>query len=160
MKKITIDGKEYTITFSIAASLYNECTEKIMDSFVAGGMIQEAAESKNIESATKRVISTVANIPQKACVLFYAGLLENHGSEFGDGTVPTLKDATKLLATYRLEHSDDNDGKGISLYDIMSDMMDQIVEDHFFELIGLDRVMDGLEEQKKPKRSKKKAGEE
>ena len=159
MKKITIDGKEYTITFSIAASLYNECTESIMDSFVKGGMIEEAVESKNADYATKNIISTIANIPQKACVLFYAGLLENHGSEYGDGTVPTLKDATKLLATYRLEHTDDNDGKGISLYDIMSDMMDQIVEDHFFELIGLDRMMDGLD-QKKPKRSKKKAGEE
>lgn len=159
MKKITIDGKEYTITFSIAASLYNECTESIMDSFVAGGMIQEAAESKNIDGATKRFVSTIANIPQKACVLFYAGLLENHGADYGDGSVPTLKDATKLLAKYLKEHKDDNNGDGMSFYDVMTEMMEQIAEDNFFDMIGLNKVMGGLTE-KKAKRSRKKAGEE
>lgn len=159
MKKITIDGKEYTITFSIAASLYNECTESIMDGFVKGGMIEDDLENKNTDGVLKNIISTIANIPQKACVLFYAGLMENHGAEYGDGSVPTLKDATKLLAKYLKEHKDENEGNGKSFYDVMSEMMEQIVEDHFFEMIGLDKMVDGLTE-KKPKRSKKKVGEE
>lgn len=159
MKRITIDGKEYTITFSIAASLYNECTESIMDGFVKGGMIEESIDSKNVEGATKHIISTVANIPQKACILFYAGLLENHGADYGDGSVPTLKDATKLLAKYLKEHKEDNEGKGVSFVDIMNDMMEQIAEDNFFEMIGLDKMME-VQSEKKAKRSRKKAGEE
>ena len=159
MKRITIDGKEYTITFSIAASLYNECTESIMDSFVKGGMIEESIDSKNVEGATKNIISTIANIPQKSCILFYAGLLENHGADYGDGSVPTLKDATKLLAKYLKEHKEDNEGKGISFVDIMNDMMEQIAEDNFFEMIGLDKMME-VQSEKKTKRSRKKVGEE
>ncbi len=159
MKRITIDGKEYTITFSIAASLYNECTESIMDSFVKGGMIEESIDSKNVEEATKNIISTIANIPQRACILFYAGLLENHGADYGDGSVPTLKDATKLLARYLKEHKEDNEGKGVSFVDIMNDMMEQIAEDNFFEMIGLDKMME-VQSEKKAKRSRKKAGEE
>ena len=154
MKRITIGGKEYVFEFSIAASLYNECTEEIMNGFVSGGMIQSAAQDNDIEGAMHQFISSVANIPQRALTLFYAALMEHHGVEFGDGTIGSKKAATKLLGEYMKEHPDDNDGKGKSFYDVMSEMMELMVADNFFEMIGLDKMMEGLSDEK-PKRKKR-----
>ena len=78
-KMIAIGGKEYEIEFTVEASLYNECTEK-----VAGLMIEisEAQEKENIRS----VISSMSDIPQTTLTMFYAGLLEHHGED-GDKSV-------------------------------------------------------------------------
>lgn len=161
MKKITIGGYEYTLEFSIAASLYNECTEEILNGFLAGGMIQNAATEKNVEGALEQFVHSVSNVPQRASVLFHAALLEHHGTDYGDGTIKSIKDSTRLLGQYIREHKDDNDGKGKSFYDVMSEMMELIVEDNFFEMTGLTQMFENLtaEEKKKPGR-KKKAGAE
>ena len=91
MKKITIDNKEYTFEFTIEASLYDECTLSIMDTFVKGGMVKGAAEDEDLENAMSNLLETIANMPTKALTLFYAGLLEHHGAE-GDKTVRSKSD--------------------------------------------------------------------
>lgn len=136
MKKITINKKEYSLEFTIEASLYDECTKSVMDMFVKGGMIQGAAEDNNAEDALENLIETISNLPQKALTLFYAGLLEHHGPE-GDGSIQGMNDAKKLLASYLRESNN-------SFRDVLSDMMQLMADDHFFELIGLDKMTEEL----------------
>ena len=149
MKRITINKKEYTLEFTIEASLYDECTKSVMDMFVKGGMIQGAAEDNNAEDALENLIETISNLPKKALTLFYAGLLEHHGPE-GDGSIIGMADAKKLLATYLKESEK-------SFRDVLSDMMQLMADDHFFELIGLDKMTEDLTE-KLPKEETSKAG--
>ena len=104
MKRITIDKKEYTFEFTIEASLYDDCTRSVMDMFVKGGMVQGAAEDNDVNSAMENLLDTIANLPQKALTLFYAGLLEHHGPE-GDGSIQGKNDAKKLLASYLKENN-------------------------------------------------------
>lgn len=147
MKRITIDKKEYIVEFSIEATLYNECTEKIMDMITNVGVAQATMESDDIsnedktDTAIRTVISNTADIPQRALILFYAGLLEHHGTDNGDGSVRSKNDAKRLLTAYLRE----NEGK--SLYDVMNEMTEEIINDHFFEMIGVDKVMNNANQQ-------------
>lgn len=147
MRRITINGKEYTIEFSIAASLYNEGTEEILNGFVEGGLIESETKDGQVDNALKRVVSTMANVPHKAITLFYTGLIEHHGAD-GDRTIQSQNDAKNLIADYIKE-------SGKSFYDVLTEMIEVIEEDHFFEMIGLDKVMENLDEPKKSRRSSK-----
>ena len=161
MKRITIAGKEYTFKFSVQASLYNECTESILDGYAMSGRMSASAEENDAEAMYKEIISTMANIPKKATTLFYAGLLEFHGKK-GDGSVKSLGEAEDLLTDY-LEENIDNEGKWTkSFSDVLNEMMEIMYEDNFFALIGLDKITKQAEKQTedKPKRRKKsKVGE-
>ena len=136
MKKITINKKEYTFEFSIEASLYDDCTKSVMDMFVKGGMVTGAAEAKDVEGAMDNLIDTIANLPNKALTLFYAGLLEHHGPE-GDGSIQGMSDAKRLLADYLKE-------KKKSFRDVLGEMMDLMAKDSFFDLIGLNQITTDL----------------
>lgn len=159
MRRLTINGKEYTFKFSIEASLYNECTEATMNMFLSFGEAQGEAEiagsedlasaKKQYMSALRKTFSSVANIPQTALTLFYAGLMECHGAS-GDNTVRSISDAKKILADY-LRESESN------FFDVNNMMLECMGEDNFFELTGIAKIlnqMDG-EEKKKPGKSKK-----
>ena len=147
MKRITIDKKEYKFEFTIEASLYDDCTKSIMDLFVTGGMVSNAAENNDIDGAKEYFISSMANIPQITLTLFYAGLLEHHGSE-GDNTILSKSVAKKLLATYLKENNK-------SFRDVLGEMMEQMAEDNFFDLIGLNQVANELTEDEKKESGKK-----
>lgn len=161
MKRITIDNKEYTIEFSIEATLYNECTEKIMDLMVSAGIAE--AETRNDELSDKQRVSVLADafkknvsdIPNRALTLFYAGLLEHHG-EFGDKSVLSINEAKRLLVCYMKQT------EGLSLYDVVNEMIEEMSKDHFFEKIGVDKVVKNANETvkkeiKKPQDHKKKS---
>ena len=139
MKKITINNKEYTIEFSIEASLYDDCTKSVMDMFVKGGMVTAAAEEGDLEGAKENFLDSIANIPQKALTLFYAGLLEHHGTD-GDKTVQSKNDAKKLIKLYIAESKK-------SFRDVMSEMMEQMAEDSFFDLVGLNQITTEMTEE-------------
>lgn len=149
MKRITIGNKEYTFEFSIEASLYDECTTDIMDTFVKGGMTQSAAENNDLEGVLDNFLETIALLPQKTLSIFYAGLLEHHGPE-GDNSVKSKQDAKRILKTY-LEESNK------SFRDVFGEMMELMVNDNFFEKIGLNQIADELtkETNKKTKTSNK-----
>ena len=53
MKRITIDGKEYTIEFSIEATLYSECTESVMNMIMSAGVTQAEVEQEDISDKEK-----------------------------------------------------------------------------------------------------------
>ena len=157
MKRITIGGKEYTFKFSVAASLYHECTETILDGYAMSGKMSASAEGNDAETMLKELVSTMANIPTRATILFYSGLLEYHGKR-GDGSINSLADAEELLTDYLEEKQDENGNWTISFSDVLSEMMDIMYEDNFFGLIGLDKITRQTED--KPKRRKRsKAGE-
>ncbi len=137
MKRITIGGKEYTFTFSVRASLYDDCIKSILDGFVTGGKLEASAKNEDIDTTINEVLSTFANIPQKAITMFYAGLLENHEDE-----IKSIKDARELIREYIEDNKDENGKWTKSFYDILSEMMGIMYEDNFFELIGLDKMVD------------------
>lgn len=139
MKRITIEKKEYTFEFTIEASLYDDCTKSIMDMFVKGGMVSGAANDADIDGAREYLIETIANLPQKALTLFYAGLLEHHGPE-GDGSIQSKSDAKRLLATYLKESNK-------SFRDVLGDMMGLMADDNFFDLIGLNQITKDMTEE-------------
>lgn len=156
MKRITIDNVEYTIEFSIEATLYNEVTESVMDMFLSGNIIQAVAEEgtdaiDKTEKALKQTFKEMADIPNKALTMFYAGLLEHHSDE-----IRSKNDAKKLLVTYLKEHKDDEEP--LTLYDVMTEMLSEMGNDSFFDMIGLAKVMNNAEkEAKKPQDHKRKA---
>lgn len=146
MRRLTIGGKEYTFRFSIEASLYNECTEAMMNMFLSFGEAQGAAESAvetvndNIASAKAQVMSalrkaftSISNVPQTALTLFYAGLLEEHSD-----SVRSKNDAKKLLAQFISEVEDE---KNKNFYYVVNLMLDIMGEDHFFDLTGLSKLL-------------------
>lgn len=140
MKRITIGQKEYTLEFSIDATLYNECTEKVMDLMVSAGIAQAEAEDDKLSEKEKITVmanaftTTVADIGNRALTLFYAGLLEHHGAS-GDNTVTSKQDAKRLIAQYI------NENAGLSLYDIVNEMVEEMGKDHFFEKIGVEKMV-------------------
>jgi hypothetical protein len=138
MKRITIGGKEYTFKFSVAASLYDDCIKSILDSFVIGGRLEQSAKDKDMDGTISGIISSMANIPQKAVTMFYAGLLEEHSDE-----IKSIKNARDLVKEYLDENKDEETGEfRITFYDILTEMMGIMADDNFFELIGLDKMID------------------
>ena len=146
---MTIGGKEYSIEFSIEASLYGECVTKIFDMFMGIAAVRgqadalEKANTNDVDSLKdlmKGAVMSMTDIPQTALTLFYAGLLEHHGTEEGDGSVASLQDAKHLIKEYMFENS------GANWYDLMNLMVEQIGADNFFERIGLDKMLKQTEE--------------
>lgn len=145
MKRITINKKEYTLEFTIEASLYDECTKSVMDQFVKSGMVSSAAKDGDTDSAIENVLDTIASLPQRTLTLFHAGLLEHHGPE-GDGSVQGRADAKSILAAYLKESKK-------SYRDVFADMMEIMADDSFFDLIGLNQwttAISGEEPMEKP----------
>lgn len=144
--KLNIDGKDYTFVYSIEASLCEECVEKTTSIMVAIGEAQS-------EEDMKKMINSLSNIPQTALSMFYAGLLEKHGD-----VVRSKADAKVLLKKYLEQHSDEENA---NFYGILMMVFEQMQEDGFFKLIGLEQMMneasqtEGMETA--PKRGKRKS---
>lgn len=132
-KILNIGGAEYKLEYSIEASLYADCisdlTELLSD-------IGTAENNKDI----KGMLKGMSNIPKTALTLFYAGLMENHGSHpGGDGKIPDIQAAKKLITQYIRESLDNNE---VNFYSIMEMCVSQMGEDGFFKLIGLEQMID------------------
>lgn len=156
MKRITIGGKEYTFKFSVQASLYNECTEMVLNNFASGGKMAAYAKENDMESTMNELIASMGNVPLKAITLFYAGLIEYHSDE-----VKSIEDAKKLICKY-LEENKDADGNWTkSLQDVFMEMIEIMGDDNFFGLIGLDKMIQQMmqTEEDKPKRTRRKKSE-
>lgn len=148
MRRLTIGGKEYTFKFSIEASLYSECTESVMNMFLSYGEAQgEMASAVDVASedvaraksgvveAFRKTFANMANIPQTALTLFYAGLLEEHSD-----AIRSKNDAKKLLGQYISEL----DEKDRNFYYVTNLMIEIMGEDHFFDLTGLTKILNAV----------------
>lgn len=141
-KMITANGKDYKIEFSIEASLYKDCADSVLNTI-------SAAEGGDV----KNQINAVSCMPLTVLNMFHAGLLEHHGID-GDGAVTSIVDSKNILKSYMKENNLD--------FDTVSNMLfDQMVEDGFFKLIGLDfEVETKPKEVKKPQDHKRKQKKE
>lgn len=141
-KMITANGKDYKIEFSIEASLYKDCADSVLNTI-------SAAEGGDV----KTQINAVSCMPLTVLNMFHAGLLEHHGID-GDGAVTSIVDSKNILKSYMKENDLD--------FDTVSNMLfDQMVEDGFFKLIGMDfEVETKPKEVKKPQDHKRKQKKE
>ena len=143
-KVLQIGGKDYKLEYSIEASLYADCTASLTGLMTE---IQIAGDSKDI----KRIVSELSNIPQTTLTIFYAGLMEHHGVHpDGDGSVPDIQTAKHLIAQYLKEHSEDDTG---NFFGIMQMCIEQMGEDGFFKLTGLEGMMNQFNQTAKPNRA-------
>ena len=140
MKTIKIGDNLYTFEYSIEASLYPPCTELIMDTFINLGVGEAAAESQDVNTMVDTLKKTVSFMPTKTVSLFHAGLLEHHN--FNE------KESKELLKQYLKE-------SGKAYPDVLSELMECLGEDNFFNLIGLNKMFAKNEqtERKTPKKS-------
>lgn len=147
-KVLKIGGHDYKMEYSVEASLYADCTASLTGLMTE---IQIAGENKDI----RKVISEISNIPQTTLTIFYAGLMEHHGLHpDGDGTVPDIQTAKRLIAQYLKEHSEDDTG---NFYSIMQMCIEQMGEDGFFKLTGLEGMMNQFSQTAKPNRATRRA---
>lgn len=145
-KIVTIGGKDYKLEYSIEASLYNDCVKSVMNTLLAvsGGTNRDVSE----------MISGMSDIPRMSIIVFYAGLIQYHGDHpDGDGSVPDLATAKRLVAQYLSEHKEDEHG---NFYGIFSMCLEQMETDGFFELTGLTEIMNDINGVKKPRKAPKK----
>lgn len=145
MKILEIDGKDYKLEYTMEASLYEECTERVTT------LMFDVSDAED-ENGIKNVISAIKNIPQTSLTMFYAGLLEHHG-ERGDRTVLSKNDAKTLLRKYFDEHKEDETG---NFYGMMELLLTQMGEDGFFKQIGLEQMTRPQKPVKKPQDHKAK----
>ena len=115
--------------FSVEASLYSDCVQKITNIMVD---VYSGREDADI----KQILAGFSDIPSTAVTCFFAGLLEHHGAE-ADGRVPNFKTA-KSLAVKLIR----DDESGINnWYDLFTLCVEQMGEDGFFDLIGLGEML-------------------
>lgn len=153
-KTLTIGGNDYKLEYTIEASLYADCVKGTAELFSSLAL---ASDEKDIS----KIIAGVSNIPQTALTVFYAGLMEHHGDHpDGDGKVPNIAAAKRLLASYLREHSGDETG---NFYGVLELCIEQMEEDDFFNLTGigtfLDEVFKSSKTKKKSVNPQKKATE-
>jgi len=162
MKNITIDGKEYTLEYTIGASLYEECITSIVGLI---GTIAMGSENENTREAMLEQVAIMGGLPKVAATVFYAGLLEHHGTgeyagETSDMTIPDKKAVYSLFRKYNAENKESGKGSWMDIFNLCLECMG---DDDFFGMIGLEEMMQtqGIETvtPKKTARTKKKDGE-
>lgn len=125
-KIININGEEYKLEFSVEASLYGECIDRIATLM----MVVANAEGEN---DMRSLLAGISDLPRTTLQCFYAGLMEHHNFESGDGRVKNLRDAKKLAVALIKGEDTDVD----NWYDLLMICADQMREDGFFDLVGL-----------------------
>ncbi len=143
-KLLNIGGQDYKLEYSVEASLYADCVSSL-------AALMTDIELAKSENDIKKVLSGISNIPQTTLIMFYAGLMEAHGTHSdGDGKVPDINAAKRLIAQYIKEHSNDETG---NFFGIMQICIEQMGEDGFLKLVGLESMIQETTE--KTKRQKK-----
>lgn len=125
MKIITINAKEYTLEYTMEASLYKEGIEELTRYMMK-------MDPSTLESP-ETIISSIADLPHTVLTMFYAGLLEYHSDE-----IKTEKHAKNLLKEYFAEHKEDETG---NFYGMMGIIFDCMRDDGFFNQLGLTQML-------------------
>ena len=142
MRTLTIGNVDYTIEFSIEASLHKDCTEKVTSLMAS---VSEATSKEDI----KGMISSMADIPQTTFHMLHAGLLENQPNW-------DISKTKAVIKQYLTERKGQEDG---NYYSLMEILIEDMANDGFFEMIGLDKMFqtEQKREPKKPQDHKKKS---
>lgn len=131
MKKITIDGTEYTLKYSMRATLQNDCIRAVTKLLVE---TDDSDDAVGISNLVADVVPTVSEA-------WYAGLIEHHGThKYGDGKVPDKETADELLFALIEENIDKEDSVYSDYFGVMQELVECMNDDGFFKRIGLDRM--------------------
>lgn len=149
---ITANGKEYVLEYTFEAAECHECIDAAMDIF--GGTMTAKIDSKHSEEMQVRdFLMSLSDLPRMAMDMFYAGLLENHGTgPDGDGTITSRADARRLYKQFCKENPEDE--RATSYYALCTAIAEQMETDGFFRRTGLEDVLKNMEDMTK---SQKKA---
>lgn len=126
---ITVNGKEYILEYTFEAAECHECIDAAMDIF--GGMMTAKIDSKHSEEMQVRdFLMSLSDLPRMAMDMFYAGLLENHGTgPDGDGTITSRADARCLYKQFCKENPEDE--RATSYYALCTSIAEQMEKDGF-----------------------------
>lgn len=163
-KVLTIGGKDYKLEYTIEAALYKDGVDRLID-FISGfsGVQGEKEITKGLDLEAKTKVraeilknlrSEITNLPNTALELFYMGLLQHHGED-GDGAIPSIKSAKKLVMKYFEEQDKVDDGVN-DFAALLAVCMEQMTEDGFFKRAGLEKLM-GQSTDAKPNRAARRA---
>ena len=153
---ITVNGKEYILEYTFEAAECHECIDAAMDIF--GGMMTAKIDSKHSEEMQVRdFLMSLSDLPRMAMDMFYAGLLENHGTgPDGDGTITSRADARCLYKQFCKENPEDE--RATSYYALCTSIAEQMEKDGFFKRTGMEDILENMESLVKNKQ-KKQCGE-
>lgn len=156
--KFTAGGKEYTLEYTFEAAENQKCVDAMTDIF-GGAMMTKIDETKSEALQIRDFLMTISDLPRMAMDMFYAGLLENHGTEGdGDGTIANRADARRVYKQFCKENLEDD--MATSYYGLVTAISKQMEEDGFFKRTGLEDILGNMteatKEVKKPTDHKKK----
>ena len=149
MKTISINGNEYVLEYSFAAVEHKSTVQKMFN-VVSGAYLVKDVALDDKEEEKENTVSTmisgvsemVADIPHIVRSAFYAGLLENHSDITED-------DAYQLMKQYMRENK-------ISFNKLFEDIKECMEDDGFFDLSGLNDVMENVNQNMKKAQATKK----
>ena len=149
---ITVNGKEYILEYTFEAAECHECIDAAMDIF--GSMMTAKIDSKHSEEMQVRdFLMSLSDLPRMAMDMFYAGLLENHGTgPDGDGTITSRADARCLYKQFCKENPEDE--RATSYYALCTSIAEQMEKDGFFKRTGMEDILENMESLVKSKQKK------
>lgn len=136
MKKLEINGKEYTLEYSFESAEDRDCVQAIFKMLSGAYVAQRAVGLKEDDEvgAGNAIIDgmteMVSDIPHVVNIAFKSGLLEKHEGIDKD-------EAKKLLRAYMKETKTSYNG----MYELIKDCME---DDGFFDLSGLTEMLQSM----------------
>lgn len=134
MKKIKVDGKDYTLEFSFEAAEYKEIVQRMFNLVSMAPVLKRAANIETEEQAAVAMVDgsseMVGDIPSTCREAFYAGLMENH-----EGITPS--EAKAIMKQYMRENS-------LSFTGLYEELKKCMEDDDFFKLSGIQDMIDKM----------------
>ena len=135
MKKLNINGDEYTLEYSFMAAEHKGTVQKMFN-IVSGAYILKQAQKADKEDIANAMYDgtseMVADIPNIVKTCFYSGLLENHKIKEDE--------SYELMKAYMKENK-------ISYKKLFDDIKECMEDDGFFDLSGLTEMMEEMNNQ-------------
>lgn len=133
MRVIKIGEKEYKLEYTFMAAEYKNIVQAMFNILTGAYVIKQGTNADNEQSATvamlEGVSDMVSDIPKIVKMAFYAGLLEHHNL--------TEEETYALLKQYMIENK-------LSFKKVFDDIKKYMEEDGFFELSGLEEMMEEM----------------
>ena len=140
MKALKIADKEYVLEFTFEAAEHKNLVQSMFNIMSGAYIVKNEDEANAANAMINGVAEMVADIPRICRTAFYAGLLENN-------TV-SEEDAKKLMKQYMKENQ-------LSYKKLFENLKECMEDDGFFELSGLEEMMQEIWEKVEEKNAEK-----
>ena len=149
MRTIKINENEYVLEYSFKAVEHKETVQKMFNVMSGAYLVKDAdpevAEANKVSALAAMingVSEMVADVPHIVKTAFYAGLLENHGL--------SEEEAYQLMKQYMKENK-------YSFNKLFEDIKECMEDDGFFDLSGLNDMMEKMSQNTTAAQNKKPA---